>query len=309
MLYRGIASGTVIGIMIGLIVGLLVPQVPKSVDSSQHAEWKTNVADGDHVAQSITLIAEYPGKLEGDLWVFVVSPNGRVYPQSEDPCRGTSAFKGEGKWEIRVGLGTQDAVGDSFDIVLAVAKTQDDNLYITYKLMAWCIAGNYPGFERLPEEVTEVHRITGLVRTDEQWERPPNISNTRLEGQVAITSIADGDTVPEITSITGTYRNTTGDIWVLVSPFYARWYPQSETPCAAAHTRQENGQWEAPKVSFGGDPGGVFDIAVVVANQEASAFFDKKLKLWCKAGYYPGLRTIELPQGIDERSRVRVYRK
>jgi hypothetical protein len=175
--------------------------------------------------------------------------------------------------------------------------------------MAWCAAGDYPGFEKLPDEVTEVHRIHGLVRTAEQWERPPDISNTQLDGQVAITNVADRDSVPAITPVTGTYRNTTDDIWVLVFPSYARWCPQSETPCVTAHALQENGQWQAPKVSFGGEPGGAFDVVVIVADQEASAFFDAKLKLWCKAGYYPGLRTIELPQEIDEKARVRVYRQ
>jgi hypothetical protein len=309
VLLRGIAIGLVIGIALGLIAGLLGPGVLDRNESPGRAEWKTNVVDGDRVAQSLTLIAEYPGKLEGDLWVFVVSPNGRVYPQSEDPCRGTSAFQAEGKWEIRVALGTAESVGESFDIVLAVAKTPADNLYITYKLMAWCIAGDYPGFETLPEEVTEVHRVSGLVRTDETWEQPPNISNTRLDGQVAITSIASGASVPEVTSIEGTYLHATGDVWVLVSPIYARWYPQSETPCAAAHARQENGQWQAPKVSFGGKAGEAFDVVVILATPEASAFFDSKLKLWCKAGYYSGLRTIELPQGIDEKARLRVFRE
>jgi hypothetical protein len=130
----GCRASTCRGIAVGAVVGIVIagagPQLPRRSPPSSQPQWGINVADGDHIAQSFTLIAEYQGKLEGDLWVFVASPHGRVCPQSEDSCRGTGAFKGDGKWEVRVGLGSQDSAGDTFDIVLAVAKTPDDSLYI-----------------------------------------------------------------------------------------------------------------------------------------------------------------------------------
>lgn len=273
------------------------------------AAWKTNLSDGERVAQIVTFIAEYPGELGGDLWAFVVSPNGRAYPQSEDACQGARIPGRDGKWEMRIGLGGADSAGEIFDIVLAVANTPDDSQFIGYKLMAWCADGEFPGFPVLPEEVTEVYRVRGLLRTEEQWDRPPRLVQAQLDGQVTITSPAEGDRVGAEVEVTGTYAEAEGEIWVLVYPSHGRWYPQSEFPCEASHVLKGNGQWRAPKVTFGDDPERPFDIVVVVADEGASAFFDSRLKLWCKAGYYPGLPTIELPPGIQEKSRIRVYRE
>ena len=94
------------------------------------AAWKTNLSDGERVAQIVTFIAEYPGELGGDLWAFVVSPNGRAYPQSEDACQGARIPGQDGQWEMRIGLGGADSAGEIFDIVLAVANTPDDSKFI-----------------------------------------------------------------------------------------------------------------------------------------------------------------------------------
>ncbi len=275
--------------------------------------WETNLSDGDSVAQSLTFIAEYTGDMDSDVWFFVKSPNGRFYPQSEAPCQGKPTFRKDNRWEINAGFGIPDesSVGDRFDILITVPRTPEDSEYIALKLMAWCIQGSYPGFEMLPEEVIEVHRVTNLVRTTEKWGRPPYISNTQLQGQVSVTSLLEGDTVPDQVALSGTYQDVDDEIWVLVVSWYDRWYPQSEAPCLASHVLKDkdNKQWTAPKVTFGNDSGYPFDIVVVLADEEASAFFDRKQQLWCKAGYYPGLYTIELPQGIQEKDRLRVYRE
>jgi hypothetical protein len=126
---------------------------------------------------------------------------------------------------------------------------------------------------------------------------------------VTITSPAEDDTVGAEMAVDGTYVNVEDDIWVLVVPSHGRWYPQSEFPCEATHVIKGNGQWQAPKVTIGDEPGYPFDIVVVSASEEASAFFDSRLKLWCKASYYPGLRTIDLPPGLHEQDRIRVYRE
>lgn len=313
-----IGIGSVIGLIIGMILGGLIMwaigQAGEDISTPDltpppPATWKTNITDGEHVAQTVSFIAEYPGELAGDLWVFVISPNGRAYPQSEDACKGESVSGHNGKWEVRLALGGAASAGELFDIVLAVANTPEDSLYIAYKLMAWCDAGDYPGFPTLPAEVTEVHRVSGLVRTEEQWARAPRLGTGQLDGQVTIDSPAEGDRVGESTEVTGTYFDTEGDIWVLIFPSHGRWYPQSEFPCQATHTLTENGQWRAPKVSFGDEPEHPFDVVVILADEEASAFFESRLKLWCKAGYYPGLWTIDLPPGIQEKSRIRVYRE
>jgi hypothetical protein len=323
VLYAVLAVEVIVGLILilGIIAGLTdslplfddddenTPPAPTEAPST--GVWKTNLSDGDRVAQSITFIAEYTGDLDSDVWFFVQSPNGRLYPQSEDACQGKLAFHKDGRWEVRAGLGTPDAssIGGLFDILITVPRTPEDSQYIAYKLIAWCKQGNYPGFEMLPEEVSEVHRVKNLIRTDEHWEKPPDISNTQLQGQISVASLSEGDTVPDQVTVSGTYQNVVDEIWVLIFPWYGRWHPQSETPCAASHVLKENGQWTAPKVNFGGDSGYPFDIVVALANEEASTFFDRKQQFWCKAGYYPGLYTIELPQGIQEKARLRVYRE
>ena len=94
---------------------------------------------GEPVAQTETLIVEYPGQLPCDLWVFVVpAESGRYYPQSSDVCQGKSIPGGGGEWEMRIGFGIPDDTGDLYDIVLAVARTQLEKQFITGKVIAWC---------------------------------------------------------------------------------------------------------------------------------------------------------------------------
>lgn len=271
-------------------------------------KWKVNISDGDHVAQTTTLIVEYTGDLEGDLWVFVAPSTGRFYPQSPDASRGEGTPRVGEKWEIRIGLGKPQNAGAEFDIVLAVAETPLDSQFIAGRLIAWHNEGDFPGFEELPNEVIEVHRIHRVVRTEERWGKAPTVSNSQLVGQVDITNIASGSVVTDTATFIGDYQNTTDDIWVLVYPAHGLWYPQSEAPCTGIHSRQEDGRWRVP-VRFGEDEAGTFDVVVVLADEEASEFFDIRQGLWCRAGHYFGLLTVELPHGIEEKARVRVHRE
>jgi hypothetical protein len=282
--------------------------------------WITSISDGDNVAQTITLIGEYPVDLEWELWLFVQSPNGLYYPQA--PCEKVARIvKGEeietvgidGKWEMRVGLGDPgpDNAGERFDIVLTVADSQAHS-FVVGTLQAGCRAGQFSGLEELPPGITELYRVT-VIRTGETWGPAPPVSNVQLPGQVSISSVADGDKVAQMVTITGTYTyGATDDIWVLVYPTHGRWYPQSAEPCEGVHTQKSDGQWQVPAV-FGGEQGqGIgepFDVVAVLADARASEFFDTMQRRWCEDGYYPGLLTIELPQGIAEKSRVRVYRR
>jgi hypothetical protein len=283
--------------------------------------WITNVSEGDNVAQTITLIGEYPVDLEEELWLFVQSPNKLYYPQA--PCETVARIargeklevigKVDGKWEMRVGLGDPgpEGAGERFDVVLTVADSQVHS-FIVGTLQAECRAGQFSGLEELPPGITELHRVT-VIRTGETWGPAPPVSNVQLPGQVFISSIADGGEVAQTMMITGTYTyGATDDIWVLVYPTHGRWYPQSADPCEGVHTRKSDGQWQVPAI-FGGeqdqDVGKPFDVVAVLADAQASEFFDAMQRQWCEDGHYPGLLTIELPQGIAEKSRVRVYRR
>ncbi len=196
----------------------------------------------------------------------------------------------------------------SVDVVLAVARAPMDNEFIADTLIGWYHREAHPGFENAPREVTELHRISNVVRTADRWGPAPEVSNAQLPGQVSITNLSNGSVVTETTTIIGEYHNSENDVWVLVYPAHGRWYPQSELPCAGIHTQQADGRWQVP-AKFGEDEAKTFDVVVVLADREASEYFDAMQKLWCRAGYYRGLLTIELPQGIQEKARVRVYRE
>lgn len=310
-----LAGGLLLGLLAGALLGLLLGN-SDSDDSNGGTTpippgpgvWSTNLSDGDHVAHNLTLIAGYSGILSSDLWVFVVNPDGRIYPQAEDACQAAPTPRFGDRWETSVWLGTPEEVGTKYDIVLAVADTPRDSQYIAFRLRAWCRDDDYEGFERLPDGLTEVHRISELVRTDQEWADAPPLASGTSSGQVTITSHANDAPVGSVANISGTYLNTTDDIWVLVYPPHRRWYPQSNNPCAGAHAIMQDGEWQV-SAAFGDDFDQSFDVVVVVATPEASQELSNLMMLWCEADHYPGMDTIELPTGLDEKDRIRVIRQ
>jgi hypothetical protein len=271
-------------------------------------DWFTNVADGDHVAQTITVLGTYPAAPAGDLWIFVVPPNGRYYPQSMDACGEQRTPQIGGKWEMRVGLGEANNIGLAFRILPVIANSTASQTILS-TLHAWCSANLYPGMVALPSDITQLNQIT-VIRADARWGPAPAIANTQLPGQIAITSPTNGSMVLPSQTIRGTYSaDATSAIWVLIYATNGRWYPQSKDACGHQGTIRSNGQWQVP-ANFGGvnNAGEPFDIVVVLATPEASAAFDAKQYEWCRANEYPGWFTIELPQGIAEKSRIRVFR-
>jgi hypothetical protein len=271
--------------------------------------WITSVAEGDRVAQTITLIGTYPANLADDLWVLILPPNERYYPQSLNACNRERTPKINGRWEMRVGFGGPNNVGEPFRIVLTTANAQASQVILD-TLSAWCQANNFPGLEQLPPGLTILEQIT-VTRTAEKSGLAPALSNTTLPGQIAITNPIDNAQVPQSLTVMGTYApEVTNDIWVLLYALNGRWYPQSSDACSGMHTQKADGQWQV-QAYFGG-AGNVsepFDIVVVLADQRASAALDAKQRQWCAENNYPGWLTIELPEGLAEKSRIRVVRK
>lgn len=270
----------------------------------------SNVEDGGTVAKVITLTGDYPPGLEEDIWLFVVSPNGYYYPQSVDPCNESwRTPKDDGRWEMWVGLGSAEEVGEFFDIVLTVADSNASQMISSY-LKDWCESNYYPGWKSLPPGVIVVERLT-VIRNADPWGPALEISNADLSGEATITNIEDGDRIPSRIEVLGNCSSELeGDIWVLVYAPNGRWYPQSSDPCRGRHVTKADQIWEVPAI-FGGENsnfGEAFDIVVILANDSASRFFNSTQIAWCNAGDYPGLLTIQLPAGIDEKDRVRVYR-
>jgi len=269
-----------------------------------------NVEDGEGVAQNINLVGEYPTNFDDDIWLFVVAPNGYYYPQSMNASDDTwRTPKVNGKWEMLVGLGMLDEVDEFFDIVLAVTDA-DTSQVISNFLKDWWGSDYYPGWSSLPSDVSEVKRIT-VIRIKDRWGPAPDISNADLSGNVSFINIEDGDSVPWRINVLGNCSpDLEEDIWLLLYAPSGRWYPQSLDPCRGTHVQKSGQMWEVPAY-FGGENaniGEAFDVVAVLANDTASEFFDTTQKEWCDAGDYPGFLTIELPPGIDEKDRARVYR-
>ncbi len=278
--------------------------------------WITNVSQDAQVAQFLTVFGQYRSDLQDDLWIFTKNWNGRYYPNSQffrqsltDNCKAETVYKrGDGQWEMPIVLGVTADKNKSFEIVLARADAAASRS-LADQQHAWCLAQAFPGLEALPSDVTEIQRLR-VQRTEDNPEPPADISNALVRGEVSITSVANNSTVPQEIILKGEYQKIEGDIWVLVYPFYERWYPQSMNPCRSLHTQKDDAEHWSVRTVLGGsqDAGNPFDITVVLADKEASAFFDKAQRDSCAIGYYGGLYTLQLPRGIQQKAHVRVYR-
>jgi hypothetical protein len=271
-----------------------------------------NVRAGDQVAQTVTLMGEFPPDFVGDLWVMIVPPNDLYYPQSPNACKGEGTPKVGNRWELRVGFGGAGDEGIPFKIVLVAADPAASREFAR-TLRQWCQTQKYPGLEKeqLPAGARELGPAIEVTRSAERWGPAPEISNTQLPGQVTFANVADKDQVSQRQNIAGQYSGDVADkLWVLVYASNGRWYAQSTNACRGVHTRISDGKWQV-LTGFGGagNVGEPFDIAVVLADAAANEFFDSMQKKWCQADNYLGFLTIELPQGISEKGRIRVTRK
>lgn len=276
--------------------------------------WITYPSTDSQVAQYITVMGEYPADLVDDLWIFVQDPDtGRYHiqamslQQGRDNCVVEGVIKRDGKWEIPILLGDSNAVGKSYNIILATANLTVSQS-ISGQQRAFCLANSFPGLPDLPVGITILKR-TRVVRGPDLGGPLPNLQSAGMStGIVSVTNVTDRSRVPQTITITGTYDGIAGDIWVLVYVYNGRWYPQSIAPCIGDHIRMENGQWWS-RVGFGGaqDRGRPFDIVVILANAEANEFLNEVLLAGCRNDYFPGLRTLQLPKGIEVKSHYRVY--
>jgi hypothetical protein len=273
----------------------------------------TDLKDGIEVARFNTAIGEY---IFNDtfkfIWTFVVPPTGELYyPQYSCDRIGVAAVNG--KWESRIGLGNDNAdeVGSFFDIVVMLADAQaDQSLINTIKKM--CADKKWGGLEKkeLPKGLIDGQRIR-VIRKNESFGPAPSIPNSgQLSGDISITDndITDGAKVPPSRKIHGSFSSSmTSDIWILVYSTNGRWYPQSIDPCKEIHTIKAGDKWQG-SASFTGKSRDAFDLVVVAATSDASKFLSDFQKSCCENdNNYPGLSTIQLPEGLTEKSRIRVY--
>jgi len=275
----------------------------------KHGASITNIAGGDSVAQTITVLGQYALEPTEDIWLFVLPPNHRYYPQSMNACAQEPTPKVNGRWEMRATVGVSESVGQTFQLITTVATPQASRM-ISETLRAWCEVDDYPGFEQLPQGVTPTHSIA-VTRTAERWGPALIITADTLPGSATIGSPLDGAQVGQQETVRGPYTpNVVNAIWLLIYASNGRWYPQSYDACKGIHVHKAKGLWDV-LATFGGPGNGghPFDIVVVLADANASSALDAKQREWCKNNDYRGWLTIELPQKIAEMQRIRVYRK
>lgn len=283
---------------------------PPSATPATPAPLGLNVRDGDQVAQTITLMGELPPGLQGNLWVLIVPPNGLLYPQSPNACKGAGTPTVGSRWELRVGFGGVGDEGLPFQIVLVDANAAGSQA-IADTLRQWCRTNNFPGMQALPAGAQAIGQPIKVTRNGERWGPAPAIPDARLPGQVTLTSLAEGDQVTQRQLLKGTYTgDVTATIWVLVYAVNGRWYPQSANACNNVHAQMEGGAWQA-LAGFGGPTNGgeAFDVVVLLADADAHAALAAQQQQWCAANNYAGYLTLELPAGLSEKARVRVVRK
>ena len=275
--------------------------------------YASNVKNADTVAQSLSLVGEYALEVTEDIWVLIGAPGENLWPQSANACAGEATLKLDGRWEVRASsVGGSGDDGKLFEIIVTTADDEASHI-LAQAMRKWCQQDHYPGIPRseLPSGLTFWQNIivrrgvTGVVQPR------PGISNVELPGQVVLEGISDGDILPQSLTVGGTYSNDVRDhIWVLVYSPDGRYYPQSTNACEGISTIQAGGLWEV-EINLGGsgNEGELFDIIVVSANEEAHARFKEWEAEGCLNESFPGLYSIELPPGIEEKARVSVTRQ
>jgi hypothetical protein len=269
--------------------------------------WITTPAANSTAAQYTMVMGGYRADLSEDIWIVVQGIDGKYYPQSMDACRGDPTPKKNGRWELRITLGSPGDAGQRFGLLLTTANAEASR-FMADEMKGWCQTDSFPGLSNLPPGVQEIQRLS-LTRSNQKFGPAPEIPNAQLLGTATL-DVPALSKVSEVMTLTGSYTGNVQGVWVLVFPLaHGRWYPQSVDPCSNLHTRMSYGRWST-KAIFGDerDPGDPYDIAVVLTDESAHKFLAEHQKQGCQSGNYPGLLTIELPERLTVKSFQRVYR-
>lgn len=278
----------------------------------------TNISAGAQVAQNVDVMGEYTSALgQDELWIFTQNPDDRYYAQSlflrgdTDDCQVRGTLQKDGKWEIPVVLGGDNDVGSTFDIVVTRAGPTA-SAKLGGQQRANCLNQSFVGERTLPRDLTEIERIR-VTRSAALINDPPHLSGPSLPGQVALTNLPADSKVSQAMTLVGTSNGlrTNTFVWVLVYPYFVRWYPQSTNPCRRVGAEAgADGSWKV-HANFGGpgEEGRAFYISLVIADEDANRSLTDQQQRFCEAQYYPGLLTLELPNGMMEAARYKVVRK
>lgn len=146
-----------------------------------------------------------------------------------------------------------------------------------------------------------------VVHVGSRMEQVTRGNQLELEGPVTaikVTSPLEADAVDCRILSTGVYpEGHEQDIWVVLKPTDAKYYPQSD------HTNtsyKRDGQWQVV-TRFGGDLDEEYELIVFEADASASQFFSTTIEDWNAQGAFPGLTDAELPEGATEVDRISVF--
>lgn len=149
----------------------------------------------------------------------------------------------------------------------------------------------------------------GTVNPHGQIEQPVLGNKVQISypiEKVQVLSPVDGDSVDCRILTMGVYPSSHDkDIWVVLKPSNAKYYPQSD------HTNtsfKRNGEWQVI-TRFGGDKGETFEIIVYETDSSASHYFSSTISKWKELELYPGIEQEELPNGACEVDRILVSLK
>jgi PKD repeat protein len=287
-----------------------------------------NAKEGDSVSQFFDLMGEYtlydPNKL---IWVFVKQEgqDGKIFPQTLDSCNPHNASMKDGRWETRIVLGGSPPTdtGRSFDVLVTLADGKADQELRDLMYAWWCNGSRSEeaGFSSLPAGFHETDRIS-VKRSDDIWNCTQSIFDIHIPGEVNIMEIKETATpsysngsVEERIMIVGNRSADAFDdpIWVLEHAIDGRWYPisidnEAEHVTSFIASSPSSPEWHIDATLSGrsGDP---HELVAVLASSDADRELNEFQKSCAMAGKWPGLLTIELPAGLDEKNRTRLQRR
>lgn len=289
-----------------------------------------NIKNFTYVPGNLTILGDLiPGKLDRDIWIFVKPSREEIYiPQLGNSSRNNGAIKIDNRFETRIQVGKENDTNSVFDIIVALANEQASQ-YIDL----WSENNKDKGFTKLPDGATEASRIN-VIRNNERFDKAPGLKkiNASIRGEITKindrngtmivdkTSLSKGyDLVDNYTIVHGFISPGVKNIWVLIYSSNGRWYPQSNSLNISDHVKNcyfdSPSEWHS-ELWFGGKSDDEYCVVAVLADRDADKFFNdfqiacsEKINYKGEKGDYPGLMTIELPQGIEEIDRINVTQR
>jgi len=241
----------------------------------------TSHKNGEEVDPSINVSGKYPLSLEENIWIFIESPYGLLYPQSINSSIGQSTPKSNGTWYEQIWLGNENDFGRPFDIVLTIADINASNNISNYLKDGYNPDGDcdYKGFESLPEGVIELDRIT-VIRL------PIDV----ILPKVHIDYPSNGAIVQSQETMNGTVKgNLSGQnhLWVIgrcVDESEFKWWPQGKI-------EPVDGNWKT-EIYFGGSGGETYNIQIIAVTEEGNKCVKQNIGKWIPS-FPTGSQTLD----------------